>query len=155
MFTHLDADLWPRFLRVFCSFLRQGGILVFSTHGYDAYRRMATDGVNYGIPYYRKTSILYNYERDGFGYGRYTGSDSYYGLSLSSSDWVLRQIAKVAGLRVVHFSEKSWDDSHDCFSCVRDPDWQQVPARISKYLFVKHKMREMINPKGSGEKLTA
>ena len=142
LFTHLDVDLWSSFLSLFRSVLHPSGVLVFSTHGYDAYRRMVTGSFEYGIPYYRKTAILYNYERNGFGYVKYPGSKSYYGLSLSDPFWVLTHVAKVGGLRVVCFSEKGWVNFHDSFACVRDPDWQQPLANVSPYLYLKHRIRD-------------
>jgi SAM-dependent methyltransferase len=142
LFTHLDVDLWSSFLNLFRSVLHPSGVLVFSTHGYDAYRRMVTDTFKYGIPYYRKTNILYNYERYGFGYVKYSGSQSYYGLSLSDPFWVLKHIAKVGGLRVVCFSEKGWVNFHDSFACVRDPDWQQPLANVSPYVYLKHRIKD-------------
>jgi SAM-dependent methyltransferase len=144
LFTHFDADLWTKFLRVFCSFLSPGAILVFSTHGYEVYRKMVMDNLNYGIPSHEKATILYDYERDGFGYVRYPGLNSNYGLSLSSPHWVLTQIAKLSELRVVHFSEKAWDNHHDCFSCVRDPDWQQR-KHMDGY---RNAFMDLITPKG-------
>ncbi|MET1083851.1 MAG: class I SAM-dependent methyltransferase [Burkholderiales bacterium] len=144
LFTHLDVDLWSRFLSVFRSFLHPTGVLVFTTHGYDAYRRMVTDNFNYGIPYYRKTAILYNYERHGFGYVKYPGSNSYYGLSLSDPAWVVTHIAKFGGLRIVCFSEKGWVNFHDSFACVRDSDWKESHANVSPYLYLKHKISELI-----------
>jgi SAM-dependent methyltransferase len=122
LFTHFDVDLWSRFLSIFCSSLRPGGLLIFSTHGYEVYRRIVMGRLNYGISSHEKTLILNNYGRDGFGYAGYPDFNSGYGLSLSSPLWVLTQVAKLGELRVVHFSEKAWDNHHDCFSCVRDPD---------------------------------
>ena len=46
-------------------------------------------------------------------------SDSY-GVSLQSPAWVLKQLTKLGGLRVVHFAESTWHRHQDCFSCVRD-----------------------------------
>src|SRR5512135_267606 len=40
LFTHFDSGLWSGFLKVFQSFLRPGGVLVFTTHGRKAYRNM-------------------------------------------------------------------------------------------------------------------
>jgi hypothetical protein len=122
LFAHLNVDLWSRFLSVFRSCLRPSGVLVFTTHGYDAYLRLVTDTIKYGISLDQKAAILYNYEHNGFDYAKYPGSNSYYGLSFSDPAWVLTQIAKLGGLRVVCFSEKGWVNFHDSFSCVRDPD---------------------------------
>jgi len=154
LFTHFDAGLWLRFLEAFRASLRPGGLLVFSTHGEEAYRLLVTDRTDYLIPYYRKTAICYKYERDGFGFVRYpdsivrySDSNSYYGLSFSSPAWVLDQVARLGGLRIVHFSEKAWANHHDCFACVHEPDWHHAQANASTYMFWKHQLREVIKPK--------
>jgi len=145
LFTHLDTDLWLRFLTVFQATLRPGGVLIFSTHGDDAYRKMITGTFNYRIPYFRKSVILHNYQRKGFGYVKYEDSDSYYGLSLSSPAWVLTQVAKLPELRLIHFAETSWGRFHDCFTCVRDPDRPRMQANVSISLLLKHKIRDLLN----------
>jgi SAM-dependent methyltransferase len=132
LFTHLNAGLWLRFLRVFRSVLHPQGLLVFTTHGYDAYRRMVTEDFNFCIPYDRKSAILYEYDHNGFGFVQYPGNDSYYGLSLSSPEWVLKQITNLGSLRVVCFSEIAWVNFHDCFACVRDPDWQHPQTLVDR-----------------------
>ena len=144
LFTHLDADLWSRFLGLFQALLRPGGALIFSTHGHGAYRNMITQSFDYGIPYYRKTVILYNYERRGFGYVTYPGSRGYYGLSLSNPTWVLAHLARFRDLRLVHFAERSWANHHDCFVCVRNPDSPQTPANVSTFQFLKHKTKNAL-----------
>jgi SAM-dependent methyltransferase len=146
LFTHLDSDLWSKFLNGFHSWLRTGGLLVFSTHGHQAYRDLKLYTRDYGISYWRRTSILYTYERTGFGYATYAGSESY-GISLSHPTWVIRQVAKIPEMRLVHFSEKSWTGFQDIFACIRDPDWQSEPRCASSLTYLRHTVLDALNPR--------
>jgi SAM-dependent methyltransferase len=145
LFTHLDSDLWSKFLNGFHSWLRTGGLLVFSTHGHQAYRDLKLYTRDYGISYWRRTSILYTYERTGFGYATYAGSESY-GISLSHPTWVIRQVAKIPEMRLVHFAEKSWG-FQDIFACIRDPDWQSEPRYAPPLTYLKHRVLDALNPR--------
>ena len=89
---------------------------------------MVTGDFDFGIPYDRKAAILYDYEHDGFGYVKYPGNESYYGLSLSSPEWVYTEIAKLGGLRVVYLSEIAWVDFMFCFA-VRSPPRLAFPPK--------------------------
>lgn len=147
LFTHLDSGRWADFLRCFRRCLRPGGVLVFSAHGREAYSG-AVRGKNYGLPFWRVDEMRYSYERTGFGYGDYPDSDSY-GVSLSSPAWVFRQIAAVGEMRLVHLSEKAWDNHQDIYACVRDPDWlvdhppRSPLAHLRSRLRVRHRLWEL------------
>ena len=146
LFTHLDAPLWPRFLTVLRNSLAPGGLLVFSTHGRDTYRRMLGGLFDDSLAHRRRMLMLYRYERTGFGYAQYLGSESYYGLSLSHPAWVIRQISALGGLRLVNLSERSWDDSHDVFASVREPGWDGDTRRMSTATHLRHRMLDRMNP---------
>jgi len=123
LFTHFDADIWPIWLTVLRSLLRSGGVLVFTTHGRQAYENMINGTLDYRIIKPKELEICSQYEKTGFGHVKYPGSDGYYGLTLSDPSWVFRQIARLGDTRVVLCSERGWGDFHDVFACVRDPDW--------------------------------
>jgi SAM-dependent methyltransferase len=144
LLTHLDARLWGEFLEVFRDALSPGGLLVFTTHGRKTYRNILGGSWAYGISFYRKTFLLHDYERTGFGYVRYP-DEGYYGVSLQSSAWVLKQVAKHGGLRVVHFAEQAWHRHQDCFGCVRDdsPDYRAESLTIPRWKYVKHRLGEI------------
>ncbi len=146
LFTHLNSDLWPKFLNGFHSWLRAGGLLVFSTHGRKAYRDMKIYARDYGISHWRRTSGLFEYERTGFGYATYGGSERY-GISLSHPSWVVRQVAKIPEMRLVHFSEKSWAGFQDIFACIRDPDWQSELLRVPTLTYLRHTVLDALNPR--------
>jgi SAM-dependent methyltransferase len=147
LLTHLNAGRWTGFLELFRRSLRPGGVLVFTTHGRRAYDWWVQEVVDYGLPYWRKTAVLFAFERTGFGYADYLTSGSY-GLTLSRPDWVFRQIDRVPRMRLAYFSEAAWAEQHDVYACVRDGGWEVQHAPTSTWTFFKHKLRERVRPKG-------
>jgi len=119
LLTHLRADRWLDFLSLFERALRLHGLLIFSAHGREAFRRTAEDTFDYGVGGTAKDAILFGYQRFGFGYADYVSSKTL-GHSLSRPDWVLQEIAKFPRLRVVHFAETAWDNHHDIYACRKD-----------------------------------
>jgi SAM-dependent methyltransferase len=137
LLTHLGADRWLDFLSLFQGALRLGGVLIFSAHGREVFRRTAEETLDYGVGGPSKAAILFGYERHGFGYANYASSKTY-GHSLSRPDWVLKQIAKFPQLRVVHFAETAWDNHHDIYACRKEDSKQGDSA----WTFVKRKFRK-------------
>jgi SAM-dependent methyltransferase len=119
LLTHLRADRWLDFLSLFQRALRVGGLLIFSAHGREAFRRTAEETFDYGVGGSAKAAILFGYQRFGFGYSDYVTSKTY-GHSLTRPDWVLQEIAKFPQLRVVHFAEMAWDNHHDIYACRKE-----------------------------------
>ena len=139
LLTHLDSGRWAGFLELFRRSLHPGGMLVFSTHGRRAYD-MTRRGRNHFLPYWGQTAALYAYERNDFGYCHYSNSNSY-GFSFSNPAWVFKQIERTREMRVVHFSEGAWDQHHDVYACVRDPDWQVSHPRTPTLTLLRHTLR--------------
>lgn len=146
LFTHLDAALWPRFLAVLRNALCPGGLLVFSSHGREAYQRVLGGRWSDRLSHTGRTALLYRYEHGGFGYSRYSESDIDYGLSLSHPTWVIRQVTMLGGLRVVNVSERSWDDFQDVFACIREPGCEADMQRTSAGRYRRHRALERMNP---------
>jgi SAM-dependent methyltransferase len=122
LLTHLDAPLWIRFLPFFRDRLKRGGVLVFSTHGRQSHRLLASNPCYY-LHAEGQSQIRMKYEATGFGYADYQ-NHSGYGVSLAQPHWVCRLITSVPELRLASVTEKSWDNHHDVYVCVRDPGWQ-------------------------------
>jgi len=139
LLTHLRADRWRDFLGLFERSLRLGGLLVFSAHGREAFRRTAQETFDYGVGGPAKAAVLFGYQRHGFGYANHVFSETY-GHSLSRPDWVLREIAKFPQLRVVHFGETAWDNHHDIYACRKEASEQSDTA----VPFPKLKLREWL-----------
>jgi SAM-dependent methyltransferase len=116
VFTHLSCDRWPKLLTLLRSVLADNGLLLFSTHGRDAQRRLRDSHalLTFNLDSERIAKILEEYHSYGFGYSdyrRYPG----YGVSLSSSGWVALQLNS-AGLEPVLNLEKGWDDFQDVWA---------------------------------------
>jgi SAM-dependent methyltransferase len=82
LLTHLDAPWWDRFLSVFQGL---GGTLVFTTHGDEVARRIASGRNESFVD--DDHGLLREYEETGFSYRAFPMQTDY-GISLSSSVWV-------------------------------------------------------------------
>ena len=104
-------SLWE----LFRSVLTEDGLLVFSTHGGEVARRLREGRCGwYGLEAERASEILQGYDKSGFGYSDYRKSRDY-GVSVSSPEWVSRQIAK-AGFEPVLCQKNGWDDCQDVWA---------------------------------------
>jgi SAM-dependent methyltransferase len=122
LLTHLDNDRWPGFLALFERTLTAGGLLLFTTFGHEAARRLRTGENDYRLTREKAAAILADLERVGFGYTDYPGEvDS--GMSLASPDWVREQIAALPALKLLSYRPQAWhtgEHSHqDVVACVR------------------------------------
>ena len=115
------------FPRLFERSLRLGGLLIFSAHGREAFRRTAQETFDYGVGGPPKAAVLFDYQRHGFGYANHVFSETY-GHSLSRPDWVLGEIAKFPQSRVVHLGETAWDNHHDIYACRKEASEQSETA---------------------------
>ena len=148
LFTHLARDLWVRFLNRFEALLNPSGLLVFTTCGRGTLKFLEQSASAFGLGQ-NHPKLLDQYYRHNFGYVRYPGSDSYYGLSLSTTGWVCDLLRTETGLRVVSYSEKAWDDHQDVFACVRNPEWRPQqpvvhPKRRSIVSHARHFVRRLL-----------
>jgi len=88
---------------------------VFSTHGGEVARRLREGRYGwYGLEAERAAEILQGYDKSGFGYSDYRKSRDY-GVSVSSPEWVGRQIVEV-GLEPVLCQKNGWDDCQDVWA---------------------------------------
>jgi SAM-dependent methyltransferase len=117
LFTHLNCDRWPGFLKLFSSLLASGGIIIFTTHGRAAARRILQERF-YGLDTDQVSEVVEEYHRAGFGYREYRGMAGY-GVSLSGLPWVLSEVEKLPGVRIVTVQEQGWDNHQDVIACVR------------------------------------
>ena len=111
LLTHLEEKNWFSFLELFDSNLNENGLLVFTTHGrhvVDNIRR----GETYGLEPDKISKLLSDYHTSGFGYGAYSDSIDY-GISVSSSSFVLQILEKLSNLKLLRYSETKWDKHQD------------------------------------------
>jgi SAM-dependent methyltransferase len=115
LFTHLRGERWSILFKLLRSVMVEDGLLLFSTHGSEAERRLRDHQVLlFNLQPERIAKILEEYDVNGFGYSdyqRYPG----YGVSLSSPQWVTLQ-AKAVGLKPILHQEKGWDDFQDVWA---------------------------------------
>ena len=114
--THFDADHIRALLQAFRRHLSEGGVLVFSSHGVEAARRMQAAGAGYSLSQTALDALIHEYLESGYGYQDYAGETGI-GVSLTHPDW-LRNILHDTGFREVYFGEHAWDDHHDIFGVV-------------------------------------
>ena len=115
LFTHLSAKRWPPVLELLRAVLTEEGLLIFSTHGRDAERRLRDRQVLlFNLEPPRIATILEGYDNLGFGYSDYRKYPGY-GVSLSSPRWVTEQLDKL-GLESVMLRENGWDDFQDVWA---------------------------------------
>ena len=108
--THLDTPGWLSTFQLIARSLQPNGIAIITMHGrWVAY--LMEQGHNYGLQRDRVDAVLASYRSTGFGYADYE-SDGY-GISLSSPAWVLQELMPWQQLRIVSYSERSWDDHQD------------------------------------------
>ncbi len=60
--------------------------------------------------------MKYRYIWTRFAYADYLGQKGY-GHSLSAPGWVIEQISKIPGIRIIHFAERAWGDHQDVYAC--------------------------------------
>ena len=119
LFTHLDQGRWRGFLELFRSLLAPGGILIFTTQGRCAAKRILTESF-YGLEQDQVSEVLHEYHRTGFGYRDYKWRPGY-GVSLSTLPWVLSQVQNLTGLRIILLQEQGWDNHQDVIACMLAP----------------------------------
>jgi len=106
LLTHVDAPLWTAFLQLFESLLDPGGVLVFSTCGRFAADRVRSGRSRPGLTDDEAEAMLRDYDRSGFGYGRYSEEGRErrrslslpddYGFTLAAPWWVCARVQEDA-----------------------------------------------------------
>jgi hypothetical protein len=116
--THLPENYWRSFLEFFSDHLNDEGILIFSTHGKFIVEQFRSGNYDLGVDELNKERILKQYDRNGFGYGDYSGLVEY-GISLSSRAWVSNLISETEHLQIMDYVERGWFDNHDTVACLK------------------------------------
>ncbi|MGH8475834.1 MAG: class I SAM-dependent methyltransferase [Methylococcales bacterium] len=121
LLTHLGWSGWEIFLDFFSQHLTRGGILLFSTHGRRCADWLHVGRVDYGMDRETIAGLFADYSFDGFGYRDYPGQSGY-GISLAAPHRVLGLLQSRPELRVIGYSEASWDAHHDIVACLRSSE---------------------------------
>jgi SAM-dependent methyltransferase len=136
LLTHLEAERFMGFLRLFESCLAPGGLMVFTTNGPHTHRmlrslletsppqteteRVAREQAElyFPVPKGAFEKMAADYERDGFTYADYDFMENF-GATLSSPAWVCKRLEQLPGLRLINYTEQGWDMVQDVVACVR------------------------------------
>jgi SAM-dependent methyltransferase len=119
LFTHVHSNDWRDALQLFADHLRNDGLVVFTTHGRYHANRLRAKQTKLGLSDWAVSAVLSDYDRLGFGFQNYAGSEGY-GISLSAAPWVCFQVLSTQGLRLVGYQERGWADHQDVVACVKD-----------------------------------
>ena len=113
LITHLDAQSAASAISAMRSWLRPGGVLVFSFHGKKVLSNFRSGRSKY-LSEELFAQVYEGYRRSGHGYVDYPGRKGL-GFSLSRIDWVVNVAAPIedAMHRVIHLAEAAWDNHHD------------------------------------------
>ncbi len=116
LFTHLDPERCLALLRKLTSALREGGVLIFTTHGESCFARpgLSAYGKRFRVIGDRMKADFY---RDGFCYSPYEDT-GYYGITVHSEDYVKNLMATNVSdrLQLVRFQARGWHDHQDVWS---------------------------------------
>jgi SAM-dependent methyltransferase len=122
LLTHLDRARWNGFISLFDSLLGSQGVLVFTTHGRAAAKRLRTGRIDYSsLDKAEVDHLVDDFESTGFAYRDFPHLNDY-GTSLASPSWICSWLERQSRLRLVLFTEKGWDNHQDVIACIRDDE---------------------------------
>jgi SAM-dependent methyltransferase len=119
LITHLDRGAIADVLEFFHRHTAPGGMVVFTTHGTLAAKRMKANPFGYAIPPEKAPPLLDSFERTGFSYIEYSWEGAGYGVSLTSKEFVEAELAKFSDWNPVYFGEHEWDGAQDVHAVVK------------------------------------
>jgi SAM-dependent methyltransferase len=114
LLTHVDADRWPGFLKLFESALSPDGVVVFTTYGRYVAHLLRTGENLLNLTEEQAKEVLRDYDATGFGFHA-TPTD---GDCVASRPWVCARLDEIPGLNLVIYLEASWM-GQDVIACTR------------------------------------
>jgi SAM-dependent methyltransferase len=116
LLTHLRAERWSEFLRLWTDHLEPDGVLVFTTQGQVAAGELRTGVRSFGLSSPQRLTCAYDHE--GFGYQDYPGQQGY-GLAVARPHWVCSRVQEHPMLSLVGYRERGWWGRQDVVACRR------------------------------------
>ncbi|MBK8856259.1 MAG: class I SAM-dependent methyltransferase [Opitutaceae bacterium] len=107
--THLNQERWLRTLDCLVNWVRECGVVVFTTQGRTVSSLLARGRRNIAENI-DKPALLEEYARTGFAYQRYFESTPAedYGLALSSPEWLMRVLQRYPDVIMRAYLEEAW-----------------------------------------------
>lgn len=107
--THLNQERWLRTLDCLVNWVRECGVIVFTTQGRTVSSLLARGRRNIAENI-DKPALLEEYARTGFAYQRYFEStpEEDYGLALSSPEWLMRVLQRYPDVIMRAYLEEAW-----------------------------------------------
>jgi SAM-dependent methyltransferase len=120
LLTHIDIDEWEHLIDLWHDLLAPDGLLVVTTHGPLVAERMRL-GHLYDYPEPSIKRLLRAYEHTGFGFLEDNPATANYGITLSTPDFVLRQLLRHSDFRAVLCAEYLWSRHQDVVAVKKSP----------------------------------
>lgn len=107
--THLRQDRWIATLDCLVNWVRECGVIVFTTQGRTVSSLLARGHRNVAENI-DKASLLADFARDGFAYQRYfeSNAEEDYGLALTSPEWLMRTLQRYPDIIMRAYLEEAW-----------------------------------------------
>lgn len=128
LLTHVDVEQWDRFIDLWWTLLRPGGLLVVTTHGDLVAQRMRA-GDLYGYPPDSVVRLLRTYQHARFGFLEESPTSIDYGITLAKPDWTLHRLQRHQGAQVVLYSAALWDHHQDVAAVMKPATDAPAPRR--------------------------
>jgi SAM-dependent methyltransferase len=125
LLTHVDADRWVRFVKLFESALAPGGVAVFTTYGrFIAERRLRKRDHPLDLNEEQIEGVLHDYDDEGFGFRAGFCPELNFGDCVATREWVSAQLEKTPALQLLLYIEGGWgvyrnEWSQDVIACAK------------------------------------
>ena len=108
MFTHFDEVRCDNLLQILIDYLKEDGILVFTTHGRIAAWLAEIREPSFALSEDQYVRLLSDYHKSGFGHVNYDDEYPYYGFSLSKPSFMVKKIENIKNVKIHRLEERGW-----------------------------------------------
>jgi SAM-dependent methyltransferase len=125
LLTHVDADRWIKFVKLFEKALAPGGVAVFTTYGrFVAEKRLRARDHPLDLDEQQVKGVLADYDTKGFGFRAGFCPELKFGDCVTSRAWVMKQLDKAPQLQLLLYVEGGWgvyrnEWSQDVIACAK------------------------------------
>lgn len=120
LITHMDAEGINDLLDFFHRHLAPGGLLVFTTHG-DFMAKRIMESFDLSLTPQRAVHLSSSFKDSGFAYSDAPHNPgSGFGFSLTSRQWINKELGKFDGWRLVYIGENKWENAQDVYGVMSE-----------------------------------